>query len=62
MMAEAKAAGLQFKDMPDDEPDALLSTDLAKDEDGRLYISKSGSAATIGIARERFPISITRCR
>ena len=42
MMAEAKAAGLQFKDMPDDEPDALLSTDSAKDKDGRLYDSRSG--------------------
>ena len=42
MMAEAKAAGLQFKDMPDDEPDALLSTDLAKDKDGRLDHLRSG--------------------
>jgi len=42
MMAEAKEAGLIFKDMPDDEPDALLSTDSAKDKDGRLYDSRSG--------------------
>ncbi|HEY0329889.1 MAG TPA: DUF2235 domain-containing protein [Rhodopseudomonas sp.] len=42
MMAEAKDAGLQFKDMPDAEPDALLSTDSAKDKDGRLYDSRSG--------------------
>jgi hypothetical protein len=42
MMAEAKQAGLQFKDMPDAEPDALLSTDSAKDKDGRLYDSRSG--------------------
>jgi len=42
MMGEAKAAGLLFKDMPDDEPDALLSTDSAKDKDGRLYDSRSG--------------------
>ena len=42
MMAEAKEAGLIFKDMPDDEPDALPSTDLAKDKDGRLYDSRSG--------------------
>jgi hypothetical protein len=42
MMAEATQAGLQFKDMPDAEPDALLSTDSAKDKDGRLYDSRSG--------------------
>ena len=42
MMAEAKEAGLIFKDMLDDELDALLSTDLAKDKDGRLYDSRSG--------------------
>jgi uncharacterized protein (DUF2235 family) len=42
MMAEAKDAGLVFKDMPDAEPDALLSTDSAKDKDGRLYDSRSG--------------------
>jgi hypothetical protein len=42
MMAEAKQAGLQFKDMPNAEPDALLSTDSAKDKDGRLYDSRSG--------------------
>src|SRR3984893_3075787 len=42
MMAEAKEAGLQFKAMPDAEPDALLSTDSAKDKDGRLYDSRSG--------------------
>jgi uncharacterized protein (DUF2235 family) len=42
MMAEAKQSGLQFKDMPDAEPDALLSTDSAKDKDGRLYDSRSG--------------------
>ena len=42
MMAEAKAAGLRFKDMPNDEPDALLSTDSAKDKDGRLYDLRSG--------------------
>ena len=28
--------------MPDDEPDALLSTDSAKDKDGRLYDLRSG--------------------
>jgi hypothetical protein len=42
MMSEAKAAGLIFKDLPDAEPDALLSTDSAKDKDGRLYDSRSG--------------------
>jgi uncharacterized protein (DUF2235 family) len=42
MMAEAKEAGLIFKDLPDAEPDALLSTDSAKDKDGRLYDSRSG--------------------
>ena len=41
-MSEAKAAGLVFKDMPDAEPDALISTDSAKDKDGRLYDSRSG--------------------
>ncbi|MHC2313084.1 hypothetical protein ACVIHC_000130 [Bradyrhizobium diazoefficiens] len=42
MMSEAKQAGLVFKDMPDAEPDALISTDSAKDKDGRLYDSRSG--------------------
>ncbi|UFW46447.1 MULTISPECIES: DUF2235 domain-containing protein, partial [Bradyrhizobium] len=42
MMSEAKDAGLVFKDMPDAEPDALISTDSAKDKDGRLYDSRSG--------------------
>lgn len=42
MLAEAKATGLEFKDLPDAEPDALLSTDSAKDKDGRLYDSRSG--------------------
>jgi hypothetical protein len=42
MMSEAKGAGLTFKDLPDAEPDALLSTDSAKDKDGRLYDSRSG--------------------
>jgi uncharacterized protein (DUF2235 family) len=42
MLAEAKATGLVFKDLPDAEPDALLSTDAAKDKDGRLYDSRSG--------------------
>lgn len=42
MMAEAKDAGLGFKDLPDAEPDALLSTESAKDKDGRLYDSRSG--------------------
>ncbi|MFB9265082.1 DUF2235 domain-containing protein [Bradyrhizobium erythrophlei] len=42
MMSEAKEAGLVFKDMPDAEPDALISTDSAKDKDGRLYDSRSG--------------------
>jgi hypothetical protein len=42
MLAEAKATGLVFKDLPDAEPDALLSTDSAKDKDGRLYDSRSG--------------------
>jgi uncharacterized protein (DUF2235 family) len=42
MMSEAKQAGLIFKDLPDAEPDALLSTDSAKDKDGRLYDSRSG--------------------
>src|SRR5258708_3397513 len=42
MMAEAKQAGLEFKDMPNAEPDALLSIDSAKDKDGRLYDSRSG--------------------
>src|SRR5581483_9060662 len=42
MLAEAKATGLEFKDFPGAEPDALLSTDSAKDKDGRLYDSRSG--------------------
>ena len=42
MLAEAKATGLVFKDLPDAEPDALLTTDSAKDKDGRLYDSRSG--------------------
>jgi uncharacterized protein (DUF2235 family) len=42
MMAEAKLADLAFKDTPGAEPDALLSTDSAKDKDGRLYDSRSG--------------------
>jgi uncharacterized protein (DUF2235 family) len=42
MMAEAKLAKLAFKDTPGAEPDALLSTDSAKDKDGRLYDSRSG--------------------
>lgn len=41
-MSEAKQAGLVFKDMPDAEPDALISTESAKDKDGRLYDSRSG--------------------
>jgi uncharacterized protein (DUF2235 family) len=42
ILAEAKQAGLVFKDMAQAEPDALLSTDSAKDKDGRLYDSRSG--------------------
>ncbi len=42
MLAEAKATGLAFKDLPDAEPDALLTADSAKDKDGRLYNSRSG--------------------
>ena len=42
ILAEARLAGLLFKDMAGAEPDALLSTDSAKDKDGRLYDSRSG--------------------
>ena len=42
MLAEAEAAGLTFKKTPTADPDALLSTDSAKDKDGRLYDSRSG--------------------
>jgi hypothetical protein len=42
ILAEAHQAGLRFKDMKGAEPDALLSTDSAKDKDGRLYDSRSG--------------------
>jgi hypothetical protein len=42
MLAEAKATGLMFKGLPDAEPDAPLTTDSAKDKDGRLYDSRSG--------------------
>jgi len=37
ILAEARQSGLIFKDMSEAEPDALLSTDSAKDKDGRLY-------------------------
>jgi hypothetical protein len=42
ILAEAKQAGLRFKDFPGDDPDALVSVDSAKDKDGRLYDSRSG--------------------
>ncbi len=42
ILAEAKRAGLTFKDFPGDDPDALVSVDSAKDKDGRLYDSRSG--------------------
>jgi len=42
MLAEAEAAGLTFKKTPKADPDALISTDSAKDKDGRLYDSRSG--------------------
>ena len=42
ILAEARQAGLVFKEFSDAEPDALLSTDSAKDKDGRLYDSRSG--------------------
>ena len=42
IMAEARQAGLVFKEMANAEPDALLATDSAKDKDGRLYDSRSG--------------------
>jgi uncharacterized protein (DUF2235 family) len=42
IMAEAQQAGLVFKEMANAEPDALLTTDSAKDKDGRLYDSRSG--------------------
>lgn len=45
ILAEARQAGLVFKDMAGAEPDALLSTDSAKDKDGRLYDSRSGIGA-----------------
>jgi hypothetical protein len=42
ILAEAKQAGLVFKEISDADPDALLATDSAKDKDGRLYDSRSG--------------------
>lgn len=42
IVAEARQAGVVFKQMANAEPDALLSTDSAKDKDGRLYDSRSG--------------------
>jgi hypothetical protein len=42
MLAEAEKSGLSFKKMPTADPDALLSSDSAKDKDGRLYDSRSG--------------------
>ena len=42
MLAEAEAADLTFKKTPKADPDALISTDSAKDKDGRLYDSRSG--------------------
>jgi uncharacterized protein (DUF2235 family) len=42
ILAEARQAGLVFKEMAKAEPDALLTTDSAKDKDGRLYDSRSG--------------------
>jgi hypothetical protein len=42
ILAEAKQAGLTFKDFPGADPDALISVDSAKDKDGRLYDSRSG--------------------
>ena len=42
ILAEAKQAGLVFKEISDADPDALLTTDSAKDKDGRLYDSRSG--------------------
>jgi uncharacterized protein (DUF2235 family) len=42
MMAEARTAGLTFKEMKNSEPDGLLASDSAKDKDGRLYDSRKG--------------------
>jgi hypothetical protein len=62
MMAEAKIAGLAFKDTPGAEPDALLSTDFAKHRDGTSTIHAAGSAAIIATVRAGSPISMKRCR
>ena len=42
MMAEAKEAGLSFKDMPDDEPQYPAVYNRQRTKDGRLYNSRSG--------------------
>ena len=41
---EAKECGLQFKESPDTDPDALLNAAAKQDKDGRLYDSRSGFA------------------
>jgi uncharacterized protein (DUF2235 family) len=62
MMAEAKDAGLVFKDLLDAEPDALLSTESAKDKDGRLYDSRSGLGGYYRYSPRKFMSSTKRCR
>ena len=62
MLAEAEQAGLSFKKMPSADPDALLSSDSAKDKDGRLYDPGAGSVAITATVPEKFGISTTRCR
>ena len=51
MLAEAGQSGLRFKEFPNDDPDALLRVDSAKDKDGRLTIRAVGSAGIIATAR-----------
>ena len=52
MMKEASLCDLRFKKAPNAEPDALLLTKSARDNDGRLYDSRKGSAPTIGTGQE----------
>jgi hypothetical protein len=67
IMAEAQQAGITFKEMANAEPDALLSTDSAKDKDGRLYDSRGGlggyyrySPRKIASFYEKMPEAIKR--
>jgi uncharacterized protein (DUF2235 family) len=45
ILKEASLCGLQLKEKPDAEPDALRSAKSARDSDGRLYDSRRGLAS-----------------